>query len=327
MPTTTNRATAQGTRLTIWVTLLADLALAVAKLLAGVATGASSMLAEAAHSLADTCNQVFLLTGVRLAETRPDEEHPYGHGKDGFFWSFMAAVAVFFAAALFALWRGIMGLVSPRPLEGSFLLSYVVLGAALLFELGSFALSVHTLRRSARERGRRFWRHLEATRNTALKVPFYEDAAAIVGLLLAAAGLILVQATGDSRWDAVAALGIGGVLLFVAWELGVDSRALLLGEAMEPEGRRRLHEVVRSFPEVVHVARVLTMHLGPEDVLVNLDVQVRKGLATEQIEELMDRLDRRLQAELPQVRETFIELHSADTHDRVRARAGGPRHG
>lgn len=327
MATTTNRAAGHGTRTAIVAALLANLAIAVAKLLAGLATGAAAMLAEAAHSFADTCNQVFLLTGLRLAGARPDEEHPYGYGKDTFFWSFMAAVFIFFAGALFSIYRGVRGLLEPRPHEGGFLVSYAVLGVAALFELGAFLVSVRELRRAARARGRRFWTHLEATRDTALKVPFYEDAAAITGLALAAAGLALVQATGDPRWDALASLGIGGVLLLVAWELGVDSRALLLGEAMDLEGRRRLHEVLRSFPEVVHVARVLTMHLGPEDVLVNADVQVRTGLATEQLEDLMDRLNHRLQAELPQVRETFIELHSADMHDRARARAGGPRHG
>lgn len=327
MATTTNRAEGHGTRLAIWAALLANLGIAIAKLFAGLATGAAAMLAEAAHSFADTCNQVFLLTGLRLAGTKPDEDHPYGYGKDSFFWSFMAAVFIFFAGAVFSIYRGVTGLIEPHPHEGGFLVSYVVLGVALLFEVGAFYVSIRELRRSGRARGRRFWKHLETTRNTALKVPFYEDAAAIVGLLIAGAGLALVQATGDPRWDAMASLGIGGVLLFVAWELGVDSRALLLGEAMEPEARRRLHEVLRSFPEVVHVARVLTMHLGPEDVLVNADVQVRRGLGSEQIEELMDRLNRRLQTELPQVRETFIELHSADTHDRVRARVGGPRHG
>lgn len=324
---TTTDAEGHGTRLAIWAALLANLGIAVAKLLAGLATGAAAMLAEAAHSFADTCNQVFLLTGLRLAGTKPDEDHPYGYGKDSFFWSFLAAVFIFFAGALFSIYRGVMGLIDPHAHEGGFLVSYVVLGVALLFETGALFVSIRALRRAARARGRRFWRHLENTRNTALKVPFYEDAAAITGLLIAGAGLGLVQATGDSRWDAIASLGIGLVLLFVAWELGVDSRALLLGEAMEPEGRRHLHAVLRSFPEVVHVARVLTMHLGPEDVLVNADVQVQKGLATEQVEDLLDRLNRRLQAELPQVRETFIELHSADMHDRARARAGGPRHG
>lgn len=327
MGTSWRRAEGQRSRTAIWVALLADLGFGAAKLVTGLSTGAAAVLAEAAHSFADACNQVFLLTGLRLAGAKPDEVHPYGRGKDAFFWSFLAAVVVFVLGALVGVWRGVRGLLDPDGPRGEPWFSYLVLGAALAWELIAFSVSAGELRSAARARGRPFWRHLEVTRNTPLRVPFHEDAAAIVGLALAIAGLVLTQLTGDARFDAAASLGVAGVMLFVAFELGVDSRALLLGQAMEPEGRHRLHEVLRSFPEVVHVARVLTMHIGPEDVLVNADVQVRPGLAAEQVEDLMDRLNRRLQAEFPQVRETFIELHWADTHDRARARAGGPRHG
>jgi cation diffusion facilitator family transporter len=310
----------EGTRKAILAAFVANLGIAIGKLVAGLLTGAAAMLAEAAHSFADCFNQVFLLVGLRLSGARADEDHPYGYGKDRFFWSFMAAVFIFFAGALFSLYRGARGLIDPHPHTGSFLPSYLVLGAALAFETWALLVSVRALRAAAVRVGHGFWRHLDRTRNTALKVPFYEDAAAIVGIVIAAGGLLLVQLTGEPRWDAVASLGIGVVLLFVAWEIGADSRALLLGEAMDAADRRTLREALRSVPEVERVARVLTMHLGPEDVLVNADVQVRRGLRTAELEGVIDRLNHRVHAALPQVKETFIELHSSDPRERIKAR-------
>lgn len=315
-----------GTRRAMLVALGANLVLGLAKLAAGLMTGAKSLLAESAHSFADACNQVFLLIGLRLSGTHPDELHPYGQGKDRFFWSFLISVLLFAGAALFSIYQGVTGLVSPEPLERDFLFGFVVLALALAYESVALAVTMRDLRRAAKAAGRGFWDHLEATRNTSLKVPFYEDLAAIVGLLLAAGSLGLAHLTDDPRWDAIGALGIGLVLLFVAWEVGADSRALLLGQPMEADERRRLHQVLRSFPEVVHVARLITLQLGPEDVLVNAEVRVQRGLRTDQLEALLDRLNRRLADELPQVRETFIELHPGDARDPTRARVG-VRHG
>ncbi|MDQ3910597.1 MAG: cation diffusion facilitator family transporter [Actinomycetota bacterium] len=311
MATSTGARDAEaGTKRTIYAALFANALIAIAKFVAGLISGSSAMLAEGAHSVADTTNQLFLLISLRLSKAPPDEEHPYGHGKDRFFWSFLVAVLIFFVGALFSFYQGVTTLLHTGEEDHeSFLISYVVLGAAFVFEAIALTITVREFLHAARTENRTFWNYFKVTANTSLKVPLYEDAAALTGLLIAAAGLLLVQITGSTNFDGIASIGIGIILLIVAWELGTDSRRLLLGEAMLPADRRRIEEAVASFPEVTGVLRLLTMHLGPDAVLVNAEIHVVDGLATDQIEELLERITRRLRNEMPEVVQTFIELH------------------
>ncbi len=298
-----------GTQRVIYAALGANLLIAVAKLAAGIVSGSTAMFAEAAHSVADTINQVFLLVSLRLSRARPDEEHPYGHGKDRFFWSFLAAVFIFFAGALFSLYSGIHAIIDPPDEHESFLLNYAVLGVAFLFEGGALVISAREFMHAARAAGETFREHFHTTRNTSMKVPLYEDAAALVGIAIAAAGLAIVQITGNAVFDGIASIGIGLVLLYVAIQLGAESRALLIGEAVPAEDRARMREVMESFPEVSGVLRLLTMHLGPNDVLVNAEVHVADGLDTDDIEGLVERITQALKDANPMVSQTFIELH------------------
>ena len=142
-----------------------------------------------------------------------------------------------------------------------------------------------------------------------MKVPLYEDVAALIGLIIAFAGLYLTQTIGNHLYDGLASIAIGTVLIMVAWELGTDSRALLIGEAVPPEDRQRLHETVTSFPEVTDLLRLLTMHLGPNAILVNAEIHVVDGLDTDQIEELLERITEAMRGKVPEVTQTFIELH------------------
>ncbi|WP_047863863.1 cation diffusion facilitator family transporter [Rubrobacter aplysinae] len=301
----------QGTRRAITAAFIANFCIAVAKFVAGFISGSSALLAEGAHSVADTVNQVFLYVSLSLGRKPPDEEHPYGHGKDRFFWSLLVSVGLFIAGAVFSVYEGFTAIIGGEGGEhGSFLIGYIVLGIAFVFELGALAVAVREFRHAAAGEGRTFWRYFRVTRNTTLKVPLYEDAAALTGLVIAAAGLFLTQTTGNQIYDGLASIGVGIVLIFVAWELGTDSRALLLGESMLPEDRERLHEIVRSFPEVREVLRLITMHLGPNSVLVNAEVHLADELETDQIEDLLERITRKIRTEMPEAQQTFIELHS-----------------
>ncbi|MBV9453658.1 MAG: hypothetical protein JOZ19_06000, partial [Rubrobacter sp.] len=156
---------------------------------------------------------------------------------------------------------------------------------------------------------RSFWDHFRTTRNTTLKVPLYEDVAALIGVAIAAAGLFVTQLTGTSVYDGIASIGVAVVLGVVAFALGADSRALLLGEAVPPEDEKRLRKTITSFDEVTDVLRLLTMHLGPNAVLVNAEIHVVDGLDTDQIEELLERITKAMRDEMPEVTQTFIELH------------------
>ncbi len=296
------------TKKSVYAALIANALIAISKFVAGLVSGSAVMLAEGAHSVADTVNQVFLLISLPLSKSGPDREHPYGYGKDRFFWSLLVAVGLFVAGAVFSIYEGITKMIGEEGNE-SFLVAYVVLGAAFVFEAGALIVSTREFRRAAREGGRSFWEHFRVTRNTTLKVPLYEDAAALTGLVIAVAGLFVTQMTGNHIYDGIASIGVGVVLAVVAFELGTDSRALLLGEAVPPEDEKRLREIITSFSEVTDVLRLLTMHLGPNAVLVNAEIHVVDGLETDQIEELLERITQAMRDEMPEVAHTFIELH------------------
>ncbi len=302
-----------GTRKTVYAALIANGLIAIAKFVAGFVSGSAAMLAEGAHSVADTTNQIFLLISLRLSTSAPDEEHPHGHGKDRFFWSFLVAVLIFFVGAIFSIYHGVMALIHSGG-EGheSFFISYVVLGAAFIFEAIALTIATREFRRAAMEEGHSFFEHFRLTRNTTMKVPLYEDAAALTGVVIAAAGLFLTQITGNPIFDGLASISVGVVLLIVAWELGTDSRRLLLGESILPEDQERIREIILSFPETVEVLRLLTMHLGPSSVLVNAEIQVADGLDTDRIEELLERITATIRREVPEVTQIFIELHPGE---------------
>lgn len=299
----------RGTKRSVLAAFVANFLIAISKFVAGFISGSAAMLAEGAHSVADTVNQVFLLISLPLSKSAPDREHPYGHGKDRFFWSLLVAVGLFVAGAVFSVYEGITKITGESEGGESFLIAYVVLGAAFVFESGALVVSTREFLKSARDENRSFWGHFRTTRNTTMKVPLYEDAAALAGLAIAAAGLSLTQLTGNHVYDGIASIGVGVILGFVAFELGADSRALLLGEAVPPEDEERLREIMTSFEEVTDVLRLLTMHLGPDAVLVNTEIHVVDGLETDQIEDLLERITQRMREEMPEVVQTFIELH------------------
>jgi divalent metal cation (Fe/Co/Zn/Cd) transporter len=174
------------------------------------------------------------------------------------------AVSLFVGGAVFSLFQGVSKIFEGSSGGGtSFLIGYIVLGVSFVFESGSLVVTSREFRRSAQAANRPLWNHFRTMRNTTMKVPLYEDIAALTGILIAMAGLLLTQITGEHVFDGIASIGIGAVLVFVAWELGRDSRALLLGEAVPPEEERRLRETITSFPQVKEIVCLLTMHLAP----------------------------------------------------------------
>ncbi len=303
-------AAAEG-RGTVLAALGANSTIAVGKLAAGLLTGSSAMLAEAAHSLADAVNQVFLLVGINLSDTHADEEHPHGYGKETFFWSFLAAVFIFVAGATFSIFEGTRTLV-----EGEFhartttelVVAFAVLGLAFVFEGITLFVAVRTLRRGAHRRGWTFWQFVRHSPDLTTKTVFWEDSAATTGLLLAAGGLSLTEVTGSVVWDGLASLAIGVLLAGVALTLGAQTRRFLLGAAAHPEVRQALRELVLEFDEVENIVRLLTMQLGTRSVLVTGNLQVVPELTTEDIEDLILRIDDEIRSHIPEISETFWEL-------------------
>ena len=299
-----------GTKKVVYAAFAANLAITISKFIAGFITGSAGLLAEGAHSVADTVNQVFLLVSLRSSKSSPNRNHPYGYGKDRFFWSLIVAVGLFVAGAVFSFYEGVSKILEGSSGESaSFLVGYIVLGVAFVFESASFVITAREFRKAARDEDRTFREHFRTTRNTTMKVPLYEDSAALVGLVIAFAGLLFSQLTGSHVFDGIASVTIGVVLIFVAYELGKDSRALLLGEAVPPEDEEQLRELITGFDEVNDIVRLLTMHLGPDSVLVNAEIHVADKMDTDQIEDLITRITKKIGEQMPEVTQTFLEPH------------------
>ncbi len=305
---------AKESKTAVLTAMAANFAIACGKLIAGVATGSAALLAEAGHSIADTVNQVFLLIGINLSTTVADETHPHGYGKEAFFWSFLAAIFIFVAGATFAFYEGARTLIQENGHDRStteLFVAFGVLAMAFLFESISFAVAVRSLLAGARHKRWPFFHYIRQSPDLTTKTVFFEDSAALTGLLFATLGLALSEIAGTEAWDAIASLGIGCVLAAVSVMLGLQARNLLLGAAAGPEVRQAIHDTVASFPEVEHVVRILSMLLGAHSVLVTGELQVRRGLSTEEIEELLERIDARLAETVPDVTDTFWELRRA----------------
>ncbi|MGH3321124.1 MAG: cation diffusion facilitator family transporter [Streptosporangiaceae bacterium] len=298
---------AQETRGTVLIALSMNLAIAVAKFVAGVLSGSSAMLAEGAHSVADTMNQVFLLASLKLSGRPPDEEHPFGYGKERYFWTFLAAVGIFVAGGLFSILEGVERLTSPGGEEGGVIVAYAVLAVAFVLEGVSWTRAVRQVHGEARKAGFGFMRFIVKRADPTVKTVVYEDTAALAGLVIAALGITLHLVTGNPVYDAAASIVIGLELISFAFVLGRDSKALLVGQAVPPELQRGIRAEIAGVDGIVDVLDLLTMQLGPESVLVAARIDLSNSLTGDDAERAAEHADRRLRERFPEVRHVFLD--------------------
>jgi cation diffusion facilitator family transporter len=293
------------TRRTVIIAGVANLVVGLAKLAAGIISGSSAMLAEAAHSAADTLNQVFLLTSLRQADRPADDTHPFGHGQERYFWSLLAAFGIFIAGAGFSVFEGLLSLT--RSNSESPLAAYVTLAVALVAEGISFARAFWQVRGEAHGQREKTLHHVESSPDITVKVNLFEDSAAVVGLVLAGLGVGLDQLTGSHIWDGTASIAIGALLIVVAVKLGMDSRELLIGRAADPEVQKLIREEIESQPGVDALLELRTMHMGPDNIIVAARVALNDEMRADQAEDLADEIDRRLSEKLPLTPNVFID--------------------
>jgi cation diffusion facilitator family transporter len=294
-------------RRTVLVALAANAAIALAKLAGGLIAGSSAMLSEAAHSAADTMNQVFLLVSLRFSRREPDVEHPFGYGKERFFWSFMAAVTIFVSGAVFSAFQGIERITSSGGESESFGIAYAVLGFALVAESISLARAIKQTRAEAKEAERGHVEFVRRSRDPTTKTVLFEDTAAVVGVLLALGGVAAAQVTGNPAWDGVASLAIAALLAVVAVGLGHQTYELLIGQAAEPEERDAIEAILRGHPIVEGVGSLFTMVLAPEQLLVAAHVDVADGCSGDDVERMTSELEDELRREVPSVWRVFLD--------------------
>jgi cation diffusion facilitator family transporter len=291
----------------VLVALGANASIAVAKLFAGLVSGSSAMLAEAAHSVADTMNQVFLLYSLAIGDREPDAEHPFGYGKERFFWSFLAAVGIFVAGAGFSLYEGLSRIFGPEADTGSYAIAYAVLAFAALAEGASLLRAYRQTRDEAAQSRQSHASYVRASRDPTTKTVLFEDSAAVVGVVIAFAGVALHEATGNQLFDGIASVLIAVLLAVVAVALGRDTRALLIGEAATPEEREAITQIIEAHPAVDRLLELLTMALAPDRLLVAARIDLADDLSADEIERASSELDRELHERIATVWQVFLD--------------------
>jgi cation diffusion facilitator family transporter len=290
--------------------LFANGLITILKFVAAVITGSSGMMAEALHSFADTTNQVFLLLGLRFYKRPASEKHPFGYGKERFFWSFIAAIFIFGVGATYAIYEGSVKLRHPHPPE-NLKWAYWVLAISFVLEAGSIALAIYQEVREARHEGLTFLEYLRESKDPTAKTVIFEDSAALLGIVIAAAGIYLTEhhsGPGDGAyWDGLASILIGLVLSVVAFVLARTSRGLLLGEAANQKSVLAIKQAIESHPNVVKVVELLTMHLAPKQILINAHVNLRDDLLTSDIVKTVEEVEELIKRAEPKVEMIFLE--------------------
>jgi len=301
---------AGSSKIAIYGAIVANSAIAVSKFVAAFFTGSSTMVSEGIHSLVDTGNGILLLFGIKLSKKPADKNHPFGYGNEIFFWSFVVAILIFALGGGIAIYEGIVHILHPRQLE-NVQWNYVVLVMAMVFEGSALRIA---LRQFKSTRGNRpFIRALKESKDSATIAVVVEDSAALVGLFIALLSVFLGHVTGWIYFDGIGSVLIGVLLVSVSFFFAAECKALLVGEGLGVDNIEKINQILEQESRVSAHRRPLSLYFGPEEVLVNLDVNFIDELTSDDIEETIDRIEARIKEKIPRVNRIYIEADSIKT--------------
>jgi cation diffusion facilitator family transporter len=293
-----------GSRGVVLIAFFANLGIAIAKFVGFAITGAASMLAEAVHSLADTGNQGLLLLGGSRAERKATLQHPFGYGRERYFWAFVVALILFSVGGLFAVYKGVQKLRDPHEIE-SIGVAVAILVVAILLE--SIALR-KAYKVANAQRGEQSWpQYIRHSKEPEIPVVLLEDIGAEVGLFLALGGIAMARITGELRWDAAGSLGIGVLLIVIAVVLAIEMKSLLIGESAGAKMEAEIRQVIESAPDVRRLIHLRTQHLGPEELLVGAKIEVSASLDVAGVAAAINGTEHRLREAVPAARIIYLE--------------------
>jgi cation diffusion facilitator family transporter len=284
--------------------LVVNAVIASSKGVAAGLTGSGALLAETLHSFADCGNQLLLLLGIKQAQKPADAKHPLGYGRAMYFWSFIVALLLFFGGGVFSIYEGIHKIRHPEPV-GDITIGLVILGISLVLEGWSTLGNIKLM--NQRRGATPFFRYLRETKDSDLIVVFGENSAAVLGLILALLAIVVAKQTNDGRWDAGGSLAIGVVLVGVATFLAREVKSLLVGEAADPKLVATAEQIASKDPNVEKVLRIISVQQGPGEILVAMKLKMRPGLETDQMVAAINEFERALEAQIPEVKWSFIE--------------------
>jgi cation diffusion facilitator family transporter len=288
--------------------LIGNTAISITKFFAAFMTGSSAMLSEGIHSLVDTGNQLLLLHGMKQAKKPADEAFPFGHGKEIYFWSFVVAILIFAVGSGVSIYEGIRHVVNPNQIENP-MVNYVVLGLAMVFEGAAWFFAFREFGKVKGKRG--YIEAVQRGKDPSMFVVLFEDSAALLGLLIALLGIWLAQVTGNPVFDGVASILIGVILGGTAIWLAIETKGLLIGEGANKNVIASIRLIAESFAEVEKVNELLTMHMGPEFILVNISIRFKRGKLTREIETVIREIDSAIKSEHSFVKRIFVEAEPA----------------
>jgi len=301
-------APAPDSRKVIYAAIVANLGIAAAKFVVAAMTGSAAMLAEGIHSAVDTGNEMLLLVGEKVAARAPDARHPFGYGKAVYFWALIVALSVFSLGGGLSIYHGFQSLRAPEPLTDPFW-NYIVLGVAFIFEGYSWNVSRRALN-SRRRPGASLWQTVRASKDASTFTVFIEDTAALAGIVVAAAGIFLGHLLDDPRIDPAASILIGLILIAASFTLARETGALLVGESVGPEQTGKLKAIFSADPAIDSVGDLMTMQLGPDDVLLTAAVRFKRGMRIDEVDLAIARLESAVAAFNPAIRRVYFEAEA-----------------
>jgi cation diffusion facilitator family transporter len=301
----------------ILAALIGNSLIAITKFGAAAFTGSSAMFSEAIHSCVDTGNQALLLYGLKRAKRPADARHPFGYGRELYFWAFVVAILLFSIGAGFSIYEGIEKIKHPEPIADAYV-NYIVLGLAIVFEAAVWWVAIKEFNLTRGRRG--YLEAVQVSKDPSIFTVLLEDTAALLGLFVALIGIALSEILAMPVLDGVASLVIGCILALAAIVLAYETKALLIGEGADPEVVEGLRKIADQDERILRINEALTTHLGPQDVLANLSLDFADELSAGDVEAAISELERRIKSEYPSVRRVFIEAQSWQAHARDRAR-------
>jgi len=310
---------AHSSRLVIYAALAGNALIAATKFGAAAYTGSSAMLSEAVHSVVDTGNQLLLLHGLRRSARPPDRIHPFGYGRELYFWAFVVALLIFAGGAGISFYEGLHKLRDPTPVQNVHV-NYIVLGLAMLFEAGAWWIAFRAFRAAKGDLG--YLAAVRRSKDPAVFTILFEDSAAMLGLVVALLGIGLGQLLELPALDAIASLGIALILAGTAVLLAYECKGLLIGEGVHPEIRQGIEALLAERGEILRVNEHRSMHLGPEEVLLNLSLDFASELSADQVEAAIAELEQAIRRRYPEIRRVFIEAQSWRAHRRALEQEG-----
>jgi len=298
---------ASSSKKVIFAALIGNSLISMTKFIAAFLTGSSAMLSEGIHSLVDTGNQVLLLHGLKRANRPADKYFPYGHGKEIYFWSFVVAILIFALGSGISLYEGYHHIMHPVEISNP-IINYVVLSLAIIFEGTVFYIAAKEFKAQKGELG--YFEAVRKGKDPSIFVVLFEDAAAMLGLVVALLGIIAAQVTGIAIFDGIASMIIGVILAVTALWMAIETKGLLIGESADPATVDGIHQLIEAIDEVECVNEVLTLHMGSAYILANISADFKTGIDSSQVENAIARLDAQIKAQYPDIKRVFIEAES-----------------